>query len=68
MRKKMLFLASALAALAASLQAPRAEAAGGHNCVQCTTLSDGSQCCVTCWCSSNGWMACPAIGCGEIEP
>lgn len=65
MRKKMLLLALTLTAVAASLQAPRAEASA---CVQCETLPSGAQCCVTCYCSPNGWMACPAIGCGEIEP
>lgn len=65
MRKKMLFLALTLTAVAASLQVPQAEAAP---CVQCTTLSSGAQCCITCYCGPNGWMACPAIGCGEIEP
>ena len=66
MKKKMLFLALALTAVAASLQAPRAEAGGGRNCVRCTTLSDGSQCCVTCVCGPGGAMACPDIGCGEF--
>ena len=52
MRKKMLFLALALAAAAASLT-PRAEAVGTHPCPQCVTYSDGSQCCVSCSCNSN---------------
>ena len=65
MRKKMLFLALSLTAVAASLQAPRAEAGGGK-CVRCTTLSSGAQCCVTCVCGPGGMMACPEIGCGEI--
>lgn len=63
MRKKVLLLALSLAAVAASLQAPRAEAG---SCVQCTTLPSGAQCCVTCVCGPGGWMACPAIGCDEI--
>ncbi|HEX6898347.1 MAG TPA: hypothetical protein VF789_01485 [Thermoanaerobaculia bacterium] len=69
MRKKMLLLTLALGALAASLQAPRAEADGGYPCVQCTTLSSGAQCCITCWCETVGRFqitTCPAIGCAEI--
>jgi len=72
MRKKMLFLALALAATA-SLTAPSAQAGflpgGGpyHSCQVCTTYSDGFQCCITCQCGDDGSpMACPAIGCGEI--
>jgi hypothetical protein len=52
MRKKMLFLALALAAAAASFT-PRAEAVGNHACPQCVTYSDGSQCCVSCLCNSH---------------
>lgn len=71
MRKKMLLLALALAAVAASFQAPPAEADGGYPCVQCTALPSGAQCCITCWCENVGRFqitSCPAIGCGEILP
>jgi len=70
MRKKMLFLALTLAAMA-SLTTPRAQAGflgGGpfHACQVCTTFSDGSQCCITCQCNDSGATACPAIGCGQV--
>lgn len=71
MRKKMLLLALSFAAVAASFQAPRAQAADGYSCPQCTTLPSGAQCCIPCWCYDSGRfqiMTCPAIGCGEIEP
>ena len=70
MRKKILLLALTLVAVAFSLQAPRAEAASGYACVQCTTFADGSQCCITCWCENFGQFqvqTCPAIGCAQIE-
>jgi hypothetical protein len=59
MRKKMLFLALALAATAVSLTAPRAQAfplGGGpyHSCPMCTTLPNGSQCCINCQCGADG--------------
>jgi hypothetical protein len=54
MRKKMLFLALSLAAVAGVLSAPRIEAAGTHACPRCTTYSDGSQCCVSCVCNGAG--------------
>ena len=53
MRKRMLFLALALTALA-SLPLRRAEAGGTHACPRCTTYPDGSQCCVSCVCNSSG--------------
>jgi hypothetical protein len=53
MRKKMLFLALALTALAA-LPMRHAEAAGSTFCPHCTTYPDGSQCCVSCWCNAQG--------------
>ena len=54
MRKKMLFLALALAATA-SLTAPRTGAATTYySCPICTTYSDGSQCCVSCICDASG--------------
>jgi hypothetical protein len=52
MRKTMLFLALSLAALAASLPAPQAEAGGTRSCPRCITYSDGSQCCVSCTCDA----------------
>lgn len=54
MRRKMLFLTLALAAVAASLAVPRADAATGYSCPQCVTYSNGSQCCVSCWCNGSG--------------
>ena len=71
MRKKMLFLALALAATA-SITAPSAQAGflpGGpldHTCPMCTTFSDGSQCCIYCQCNASGTIfACPANACAE---
>jgi len=69
MRKKLLLLALSLAATAASLTVPRAQASllgGGpyHSCPVCTTYPDGSQCCITCQCSANGNVVlCPDIAC-----
>ncbi len=70
MRKKMLLLALGLAATAASLTAPRAQAGllggGGpwHACPQCTTYPDGSQCCINCQCSAdNRVTVCPDNAC-----
>lgn len=54
MRRKMLFLTLALAAAAASLSIPRAEAATNYYCPHCVTYSNGSQCCVSCWCNASG--------------
>jgi hypothetical protein len=53
MRKKMLFLALALAAVAGSLSV-RAEADGSYACPICTTNADGSQCCISCVCTEHG--------------
>lgn len=58
MHKKMLFLALALTAAAASFQPSRVEAGGGYSCPRCVTYSDGSQCCVNCWCGPGGLIAC----------
>jgi len=73
MRKKMLFLALALATTA-SLTAPRAQAVpfpggGGpyHSCQVCTTYENGSQCCITCQCNDSGAMLCPMIGCASVS-
>ena len=73
MRKKMLFLALALAATAASLTAPRAQAGliggGGpyHSCPMCTTYPDGSQCCIPCQCGANGTpVICSDIACAQV--
>jgi hypothetical protein len=71
MRKKMLLLALVLAATAASLTAPRAQAGligGGpfHACPQCTTFPDGTQCCIPCQCNDGGVMLCPDIGCAQV--
>jgi hypothetical protein len=54
MRKKMLFLAVALVAVAVSLSTVPAEAGGTHACPICTTYADGSQCCVSCICGASG--------------
>lgn len=54
MRKKLLLLGLALAAVTASLSAPRVEASGGFSCPRCVTYADGSQCCVSCWCDKHG--------------
>ena len=71
MRKKMLFLVLALAAVAGSLSAPQALAGGNHACPICTTYPDGSQCCVSCICDASGRIVactnhfCPPAGGGE---
>ncbi len=72
MRKKLLLLGLAMAAVAGSLLAPRAEAVGYHSCPICTTYADGSQCCVGCICDSSGMtVACTDHYCppeeGEIN-
>jgi len=54
MRKKMTFLALALAMTAAAFSTSRAFAGGTHACPICTTYSDGSQCCVSCICDASG--------------
>jgi hypothetical protein len=65
----MLLLALGLAATAASLTAPRAQAGligGGpyHACPRCTTNPDGSQCCINCQCSADGNVVlCPENAC-----
>lgn len=64
MRKKMLFLVVALAAVAGSLSSVRVEAAGNHACPICTTNDDGSQCCVSCICNDAGRVvACAQNAC-----
>jgi hypothetical protein len=69
MRKKMLFLALALAATVA-LTARSSEAAGYYSCPICTTYPDGSQCCVSCICNGHS-IACTDHYCppadGEIN-
>ena len=71
MRKKMLFLVVALAAVAGSLSTARSQATGFHSCPVCTTYSDGSQCCVSCVCDDKGHVLgctnnfCPPDGGGE---
>ncbi|HEV7508548.1 MAG TPA: hypothetical protein VGS07_26945 [Thermoanaerobaculia bacterium] len=54
MRKKMMFLALALAAVAASLSTARANAGGTTSCPICTIYADGSECCVSCICDAAG--------------
>ncbi len=49
MRKKMLLLSIAVAALIGALTTPPSLAVGGVCKPQCTYYSDGSQCCVSCW-------------------
>jgi hypothetical protein len=71
MRKKMLFLALALAAAAGSLTASSAVASGNHSCPFCVTYANGSQCCHSCICNSSGFPVactqnyCPPAGGGE---
>jgi hypothetical protein len=73
MRKKILLLSLSLAAVAASLQAPRAQAGGYVSCPICTTYADGSQCCVSCICDSSGRLVactdhyCPPAGGGGVD-
>ncbi len=68
MRKKMLFLALALAATASSLTTVRAEAGGTHACPICTTYADGSQCCVSCICDASGMtIACTNVYCPPAD-
>jgi len=54
MRKKMMFLVLALAAVAASFTSVRANAGGTHACPICTVYADGSECCVSCICDASG--------------
>ena len=71
--RRMLFLSLALAValLAGTLSAPRAEAGGGSSCPICTTYADGSRCCVPCWCDAYGRIVactdlyCPPPGGGD---
>lgn len=61
----MLLLALVLAATAASLTAPRAQALGGgpsHLCPVCYLLVDG-ECCIYCRCYADGSMICPENAC-----
>jgi hypothetical protein len=53
MRKKLLLLAFALVATAASFQTS-AVASGTHACPICTTYADGSKCCISCICNDQG--------------
>ena len=58
MRKRMLFLALSLAALAGALAAPAAKAGGTYSCPRCTYYADGSKCCVSCTCQNGIPIAC----------
>ena len=58
MRKKLLLLGLAMAAVAGSLSAPRANACSFTGCPICTTYADGSQCCVGCICCGDRVVAC----------
>ena len=49
MRKKMMMLMVAVAALIGALATGPSAAVGGVCKPHCTTYSDGSQCCVPCW-------------------
>jgi hypothetical protein len=60
MRKKMLLLSVAAAALIGALTAPPSSATGGVCEPICTYYSDGSQCCVPCW---GKW---PNCGCTNL--
>jgi hypothetical protein len=66
MRKKMMFLALALSAVAGSLSI-RAEADESYACPICN--ADGSQCCINCVCSTHGRFVvqlCPQNGCAQL--
>jgi hypothetical protein len=75
MRKKMLFLALVLTALAASVPALRADSDDPPVfCPQnCVTYADGSQCCTHCWCDASGVPVactqniCPPAGGGGVH-
>lgn len=72
MRKKMLLLTLALAALVGALATPPATAGGTYSCPQCTYYADGTRCCVSCICGSNGFPIactdnyCPPAGGGDF--
>ncbi len=61
MKKKMLFLALALAATASLATPLTAATTTYHACPMCTTYSNGSQCCVSCVCDSKGHV----VGCTD---
>ena len=63
MRKKMMLLTLALAALAGALTTPAVNAVGNYSCPQCTYYSDGSKCCVSCWCRNGIPYACTDVYC-----
>jgi hypothetical protein len=67
MRKKMLFLALALAAVTSSLTTVRAQAGGTHACPICTIYADGSQCCVSCICIGDRVIACAQNYCPPAD-
>ncbi len=53
-KKKMLFLALALAATASLTTPLTAATTTYHGCPVCTTYPDGSQCCIGCVCDNKG--------------
>ncbi|HEX4965189.1 MAG TPA: hypothetical protein VF173_30550 [Thermoanaerobaculia bacterium] len=53
MRKKMLLLGFAVAAVIGSLSIPRAHASGTHACPICTTYANCTTCCVSCTCDDD---------------
>lgn len=64
MRKKMMFLALALATVAGALSAPGAQASGNHACQICSGSGE-TLCCRSCVCNASGIP----IGCtGAICP
>ena len=63
MRKKMMFLALALATVAGALSAPGAQATGNHACQLCSG-SGATLCCRSCVCNSSGIpIACTNVVC-----
>ena len=60
MRKKLLLLSVATAALIGALTTPPSSATGGVCQPICTYYSDGSKCCVPCW---GTW---PHCGCTDL--
>lgn len=60
MRKKMIMLMVAIAALVGALSTQPAAAVGGTCAPRCKTYADGSKCCVPCW---GTW---PSCGCTNL--
>ncbi|MBW8878382.1 MAG: hypothetical protein JF614_25755 [Acidobacteria bacterium] len=63
MRKKMLLLGLAMAAVIGALSTPGANACPNTSCPICTTYADGSECCVGCICCGDRVIACTNVYC-----